>query len=82
MAGTTWHVCPICKRRFKGSSRMKYCSNACKIKALGLTKGEWSHESNDAVKRYKELLAAAWINPAPWEGKSPDSMIYGNMIFL
>jgi predicted nucleic acid-binding Zn ribbon protein len=32
MRRTTWHHCPVCSKRFSGTSRAKFCSNACKQK--------------------------------------------------
>ena len=80
--GLQWHTCPTCQARFKGTAHRKYCSQACKNMALGLVKDRYNHESNDPVKRYKEMLGRAWINPEPWAGQSEDSLVYGNMVFL
>lgn len=32
MRRRTWHKCAVCEKRFSGTSRAKFCSNACKQK--------------------------------------------------
>lgn len=29
----SWHVCPVCQKRFKGIAKAVYDSNACRQKA-------------------------------------------------
>lgn len=80
--GKNWHTCPVCGIRFQGTSHKKFCSPACKQKVHRTIHGDYHKPRDESIAAYRNALAREWFNPQPWAGKTDDSPIYGNMVFL